>query len=350
MLIRIFKQGRNDGYFPTNYLMSEDKHKGHKPECVRGDVELTRDIINSIQRKNKYVSGVISFRKSEMISDEKQQELIDEFERQMAPFDDAGRFNSLWVRHMDKDKLELHFLFPRIDLKTGKGWNISPPGHLTQRHFDAFTRCKNYEYGFEQVWAKDHQGSKIFGSKSYAKSKEWCELFTNYKKNYIENYYKEKTHGRRISKPKPKFVKSVPTKSASSSNQSKLKIGINGVSFNSSKLGSNQSAQLNNTASKGHHLSHEVVESQGGNRQQHTAAQASSETSRPSKGNNPSYARFTAVGGNLDNQIRALSMQIATCHPSQRASLQTRLWALMVQKMQQEIAAGEAQKRHRPKF
>jgi Relaxase/Mobilisation nuclease domain len=151
MLIKIFNQGKNNGAEATNYLLSEAKHEGCKPQVLFGNAELTKQIISNIDRKQKYTSGVISFREGEELTREQKFELIDQFQKTFAPFKEEDRINFLWVEHRDKGRLEIHFLVPKEDLKTGKAFNISPPGKDNQAFYNHFVRLQNAKHGFEQV-------------------------------------------------------------------------------------------------------------------------------------------------------------------------------------------------------
>lgn len=58
MIVRFFKTGISRGEAPINYLLGNTDHKGDQrigqPEVLEGIPELTVDLINGIQRKNKY--------------------------------------------------------------------------------------------------------------------------------------------------------------------------------------------------------------------------------------------------------------------------------------------------------
>lgn len=154
MIAKIFHQGQNMADFIINYLFNEDKHAAYKPELVEGNAELTKNIINNLSFKHKYVTGVLSFRDGENLSLAAQHKLIEDFQNTFCPFDDPARVNFLWVRHFDKGRLELHFLMPRVDLKTGKSFNLHPPGKANLLFFEAFVRLENDYQGFEQVDGK----------------------------------------------------------------------------------------------------------------------------------------------------------------------------------------------------
>ena len=152
MILKIFNQPlQKSADYIVSYLLDEEKHEGYKPELIQGSPDLTRTITNAITRKQKYIAGCIRLRNDENLSDAQQFELINRFERTFAPFDDPGRINFLWVRHKDKGGIELNFVFPRTDLKTGKAYNIHPPGKQTKLLVNCFIALENHRHGFRQI-------------------------------------------------------------------------------------------------------------------------------------------------------------------------------------------------------
>ena len=155
MIVRIFKAGRSRGESPVNYLMSDTDHQGHardvKPEILEGHPATTVQIINSIHRKHKYVSGVMAFRNEEQPTRKQMHEVIDAFKATIAPGLSADQFNSLWVLHLDKSNTELHFLFPMTELSTGRQLNIHAPGAKNIALYQAFSQVMNEALGYAQV-------------------------------------------------------------------------------------------------------------------------------------------------------------------------------------------------------
>lgn len=152
--------------------------------------------------KNKYCSGVISFRENEQLDSNQLQELMHSFERTFAPFDEAGRANFLWVQHRDKGRNELHFICPQVDLKTEKQFSLHPNSKTTLLHFEHWTRLQNYKHGFEQVDKKDYFKSNYNFSVKLVKdltvkkanffASRYCEKKSVY---YNMNKQKGKKHG-----------------------------------------------------------------------------------------------------------------------------------------------------------
>ena len=63
MLIKFTRGGRGGGGQIAAYLTAHDREgRGHAPpEVVRGDMDRTRDLIDSIERQWSYTHGVLSF-------------------------------------------------------------------------------------------------------------------------------------------------------------------------------------------------------------------------------------------------------------------------------------------------
>jgi Relaxase/Mobilisation nuclease domain len=195
MIIKMFNQGKNSGAMATNYLLSEAKHEGFKPQILFGDKEITKQIIANTDRKQKYISGVISFKEGEDLTKEQKFELINQFQKTFAPFKNQDRINFLWVEHRDKGRLEMHFLCPKTDLKTGKAYNISPPGKKNQSFYNHFVRLQNAKYGFEQI------DKKPISANSLSASLHQLKLNIAERQSYIENVidaHKSPARGKRL--------------------------------------------------------------------------------------------------------------------------------------------------------
>ncbi len=62
MMIKVFPHGKGNGIGPTRYLVRQDYHgrKEHPPVVLRGDPDMTRRLIDSIDREWKFTAGVCS--------------------------------------------------------------------------------------------------------------------------------------------------------------------------------------------------------------------------------------------------------------------------------------------------
>lgn len=165
MIVRFFKAGISRGESPVRYLLSSHDHTGAPravaPEVLEGSPtgSTTIQIINAIERRHKYVSGVIAFRHNEQPTREQLYQVVDRFKAVAAPLG-SDQFHSFWVLHRDKGNTELHFVFPMVLLGgtntkgqdlTGRAMNIRPPGARSEELFTLFQQVMNHELGYAQV-------------------------------------------------------------------------------------------------------------------------------------------------------------------------------------------------------
>ena len=150
MLMKVFPHGTGDGDRPVRYLIREDipSRKEHPPEVLRGDPKLTAALINSIERRWKFTSGVLAWHPDDDVNEAQECDVMDAFERVAFAGLEADQRHILWVRHRHAGHHELHFLIPRMELSSGKDFNACPPGW--QKDFSVFRDLFNWREG----WAK----------------------------------------------------------------------------------------------------------------------------------------------------------------------------------------------------
>jgi hypothetical protein len=148
--MKVFPHGQGDGGGPTHYLVRPDyPGRGElPPEVLRGDVEMTRDLIDSLDTKWKFTAGVLSWHPDDTVTPEQEQRVMDDFERVAFAGLGPDQRNILWVRHSHAGHHELHFVIPRVELSGGKAFNPCPPGW--QKHFDVFRDLHNHR----ESWAR----------------------------------------------------------------------------------------------------------------------------------------------------------------------------------------------------
>jgi hypothetical protein len=135
MLVKFFARGVGKGSGPVQYITrrtspNTGKLREPAPEIIRGNPEITARLIDGLDFKYKYNSGVLSFAISDAPTEQEQQALIDSFEEYAFAGINTDSYNTLWVRHTHtgNDRVELHFVTPKVELDTGKSLNIAPPG------------------------------------------------------------------------------------------------------------------------------------------------------------------------------------------------------------------------------
>lgn len=147
MICKFFenKKGTGGGTASINYLLNERTEQG-TARILKGDETLTREIINSLNFKQKACVGCLSFSEND-ISDESKKAIIESFETALLTPEMKDRVNILWVEHTDKGRLELNFVIPKVDLETKKSFN--PYFHKNDfSRVDTFVDLTNAIYGF----------------------------------------------------------------------------------------------------------------------------------------------------------------------------------------------------------
>lgn len=150
MMMKVFPHGTGYGDKPTKYLVRGD-YPGRDtapPHVLRGDIALTRALIDSIDRRWKFTAGVLSWHPDDKVSEEKEREVMDAFEEVAFAGLEPDQRNILWVRHTHAGHHELHFMIPRMELSSGNDFNACPPGW--QKDFDVFRDLFNWK----ENWAR----------------------------------------------------------------------------------------------------------------------------------------------------------------------------------------------------
>lgn len=142
MLVKFNKRGRGGGAGATEYLTGDfgtiknedgitsrmptkaEQEQGIglrkiKPVVLRGDVEQVKQLIDGLSFAQNYTSGTLAFAENNM-PDHQKNKLMDEFTQMLLSGLEADQYDVLWVEHRDKDRLELNFLIPNVELGTGK--------------------------------------------------------------------------------------------------------------------------------------------------------------------------------------------------------------------------------------
>lgn len=115
--------GNKGGLNAINYVRGDKDHTGEfrkvLPELMKGDPELMTHILSEGKYANEYVSGVLRFTERDLSKDFLHK-MIEEHERMSLPGLEPHQYASLWYLHKDKDDIELHFIYSKEELTTGK--------------------------------------------------------------------------------------------------------------------------------------------------------------------------------------------------------------------------------------
>ena len=206
MLAKFFRGGTGKGNSVVDYLTRTHDAKGilrePAPEIVKGDPTQIVKLIDSLDFKYKFNSGVISFAPEDNPTEEEQKKIISSFEKVSFPGLEPDQYDLLWVRHShtSNGRIELHFVTPRVELSTGKSLNISPPGwqnyychwrdtwNLQQGWADPTdpARARSYQPGYQALRDAQDKRLQLAGLPTGKKKTDYRKLINNYITQQIE--------------------------------------------------------------------------------------------------------------------------------------------------------------------
>jgi len=207
MLVKFFAGGTGKGKSPVEYLVREKDAKGvirdPLPEVIKGNPNQTIKLIDSLDFKYKFHSGVISFAPEDVPTEEQQGAIIDSFEATAFPGLDQNQYDILWVKHnhtTEGGRVELHFVTPRVELTTGKSLSIAPPGW--QEYFchwrDSWNlrhdwadpsdpaRERTYQPGYQALRDAQDKRLELSGLPAKSQKEDYRKVITNYLTQQIE--------------------------------------------------------------------------------------------------------------------------------------------------------------------
>lgn len=119
MIFKVFaNKGAGSATASVNYLIGKHGER-EKATVLKGDIELTRQLAESLDFKNRYTVGVLSFQEKDLPQQTKA-EIMAGFEKTVFAGLEADQYSIAWVEHTDKDRLELNFIIANVELTTGK--------------------------------------------------------------------------------------------------------------------------------------------------------------------------------------------------------------------------------------
>lgn len=118
MIVKFFARGVGRGSGPVDYLLGKNRDRD-QATLDRGDPDVVQGLIDSSPYAKKYTSGVLSFAEPDLDRKTKD-DLMTSFEQALFPGLDKDQYSVLWVEHRDKERLELNFVIPNVELTTGK--------------------------------------------------------------------------------------------------------------------------------------------------------------------------------------------------------------------------------------
>ena len=180
MIVKFFGNKKGGSVASINYLLDKRTQQG-TARILQGDEKLTRAIIESMSQKNKTCMGCLAFEESN-IDEELKFEIMQSFENMLLTPEMQGRYNILWVEHIDKGRLELNFVIPKIDLESKKAFN--PYFHkIDFKRRACWSDLINLRYGFTNP--KDPAKAQSITNSDKKKKL----MFKDYEK--LDEYFKE---------------------------------------------------------------------------------------------------------------------------------------------------------------
>lgn len=134
-----------------DYLLKDKEQPDGKrlgAEVLRGDIDNQAMLIDSLDFKQKYTSGCLSFTETaDEVTQAEKNALMDGFEQTIRAGLDVDRVAVSWIEHRDKGRLELNFVFANVDLEHGRAFQ--PYVHsVDKRRVNAWKDMQNIEHGF----------------------------------------------------------------------------------------------------------------------------------------------------------------------------------------------------------
>jgi len=151
MIVKIFSnKGGGSPKASIDYLLGKDRQR-EGAKILSGDPELSRSIAESLEFKNRYTVGCLSFEERE-ISSKAKIEIMEKFEKTIFASMEKDQYNITWIEHSDKNRVELNFFIPNVELRTNK--RLQPYYDRADRPLtDNFQTVINHEYGLSDPHA-----------------------------------------------------------------------------------------------------------------------------------------------------------------------------------------------------
>lgn len=151
MIVKFFTNGTGGSKGVFDYLLKDKEQPDGKrvgAEILRGDIDNQALLIDSLDFKQKYTSGCLSFTETaDEVTAEQKNALMDGFEQTIRAGLDVDRVAVSWIEHRDKGRLELNFVFANVDLEHGRAFQ--PYVHsVDKRRVNAWKDMQNIEHGF----------------------------------------------------------------------------------------------------------------------------------------------------------------------------------------------------------
>lgn len=151
MIVKFFTRGTGGSSGVFNYLLKDKQQEDGlrlDAKVLRGDIDNQAMLIDSLDFKQKYTSGCLSFTESaDQVTEEQKEQLMDGFEETIRAGLGIDRVSVSWIEHRDKGRLELNFVYANVDLEHGRVFQ--PYVHsIDKRRVNAWKDMQNIKHGF----------------------------------------------------------------------------------------------------------------------------------------------------------------------------------------------------------
>jgi len=174
MVVKFFSNKGGGGIGAINYLLDKKRVALEQAKLLKGNEDLTRKLISLIDNKQKLTVGCLSFSEKDIDEDLKFK-LMADFENILMAGLDKNQYNILWVQHTDKDRLELNFAIPKLELKSKKA--LQPYYHKSDlARVEMWQDIVNLKYGFTNPKDPENQRSVNTTKVEISKTKSYESL------------------------------------------------------------------------------------------------------------------------------------------------------------------------------
>lgn len=132
MHIKFISRGKGSAKSALIYLFQEHDNKGEirqEIKLLRGNPEVVTAVADSLDFKHRYTSAVIAWHKEDNPTSQQIEEVLNDFEAISFAGLEGNQYCYYAVWHGEADGSgHIHIISPRVELQSGKSFNIAPPG------------------------------------------------------------------------------------------------------------------------------------------------------------------------------------------------------------------------------
>ena len=153
MIVKILgNKGGGSAGAAIDYMLGKERDR-EGAILISGDPDLTARLADNLDFQNRYTVGVLSFEEANL-EEQQKQEIMQSFEETLLAGLDRDQYDITWIEHTDKERLELNFVIPNVELSTGK--RLQPYFDQADRPLvENWKQVINFDYGLSDPHAPD---------------------------------------------------------------------------------------------------------------------------------------------------------------------------------------------------